>query len=212
MKQILVYSDSLSWGIIPGTRKRLDFEDRWPGFMENVLNEVDDRVRVIENCLNGRRTAWEDPVPLGRRGINGIQQVIEMHSPLDLVIVALGTNDFQSMHQLNAWHSAQGMRAIVNHIKTSPIEPGMPIPSILIVVPPVIESPKGPIAPKFEGGETKIAGLAEEYKKVSDELACHYFDCSSVTTTSVVDGIHLDKNQHHIVGAALSKIARRLLD
>ena len=54
--------------------------------------------------------------------------------------------------------------------------------------------------------------LAEEYKKVSDELACHYFDCSSVTTTSVVDGIHLDKNQHHIVGAALSKIARRLLD
>ncbi len=25
MHQILVYADSLSWGIIPGTRRRLDF-------------------------------------------------------------------------------------------------------------------------------------------------------------------------------------------
>ncbi|MDC1312098.1 SGNH/GDSL hydrolase family protein [Burkholderiales bacterium] len=211
MKQILVYSDSLTWGIIPGTRKRLDFDDRWTGFMENALNTVGDRVRVIENCLNGRRTAWEDPFLPGRRGINGIQQIIEMHSPLDLVIVALGTNDFQSMHQINAWQSAQGIRAIVNYIKTSPVEPGMPIPPVLIVVPPLIKTPKGPIAPKFEGGETKIVGLAQEYEKVSDELGCHYFDCSSVTTASLADGIHLDKNQHHIVGSAISKIAHKLL-
>ena len=30
MQQILVYGDSLSWGIIPSTRQRLDFTDRWP--------------------------------------------------------------------------------------------------------------------------------------------------------------------------------------
>ncbi len=212
MKQILVYSDSLTWGIIPGTRKRLNFDDRWTGFMENNLNETNDKVRVIENCLNGRRTAWEDPFLPGRRGIDGIQQVIEMHSPLDLVIVALGTNDFQSMHQLNAWHSAQGVRAIINQIQKSPVEPGMPIPPVLIVVPPLIENPKGPIAPKFKGGEDKIKGLAEEYEIVSTDLGCHYFDCSSVTTASLVDGIHLDKNQHHLVGAALSNIVRAVLD
>jgi len=39
MKQILVYSDSLTWGIIPLTRKRLSFDDRWPGVMENALNK-----------------------------------------------------------------------------------------------------------------------------------------------------------------------------
>jgi lysophospholipase L1-like esterase len=212
MKQILVYSDSLSWGIIPGTRKRLDFDDRWPGFMENRLNKTGDKVRIIENCLNGRRTAWEDPFLSGRRGTDGIQQIIEMYSPLDMVIVALGTNDFQSMHQLNAWHSAQGVRAIVNQIRKAPVEPGMPIPPILIVAPPLIETPKGPIAPKFEGGEHKIKGLAEEYEKVSIALDCHYFDFSSVTPASLVDGIHLDKDQHHLVGAALSEIVRTLLD
>lgn len=32
LQHILVYSDSLSWGIVPTTRKRLLFEQRWPFF------------------------------------------------------------------------------------------------------------------------------------------------------------------------------------
>jgi len=72
MKQILVYSDSLTWGIIPSTRRRLSFNDRWPGVLENKLNEGTHSVRVIENCLNGRRTVWEDPLKEGRNGLKGI--------------------------------------------------------------------------------------------------------------------------------------------
>jgi|GEM_PF-6715103 len=34
MKQILIYADSLSWGIIPNTRNRLAFDKRWPGVLE----------------------------------------------------------------------------------------------------------------------------------------------------------------------------------
>ena len=34
MHHILVYGDSLSWGIIPNTRRRLSFAERWPGVME----------------------------------------------------------------------------------------------------------------------------------------------------------------------------------
>ena len=37
MHQILVYADSLSWGIIPSTRNRFRFEQRWPGVMELEL-------------------------------------------------------------------------------------------------------------------------------------------------------------------------------
>lgn len=37
MQHVLVYSDSLSWGIIPTTRKRLPFDERWPGVLENTL-------------------------------------------------------------------------------------------------------------------------------------------------------------------------------
>jgi len=37
VRQILVYADSLSWGIIPATRERLPFAQRWPGVLEGAL-------------------------------------------------------------------------------------------------------------------------------------------------------------------------------
>src|SRR6266481_1691322 len=60
MHQVLVYSDSLSWGIVPTTRKRLPFDARWPGVMETALIERRLSVRVIEDCLNGCRSAGTD--------------------------------------------------------------------------------------------------------------------------------------------------------
>lgn len=210
-QHILVYGDSLSWGIIPNTRRRLPFDLRWPGVMETALSSAGARVRVIEDCLNGRRTVWEDPFKPGRNGQVGLAQRIEIHSPLALVILMLGTNDFQSMHQFDAWHSAQGLRALIATIRTAPIEPGMPIPEILVVAPPPIELPKGPIAPKFAGAEHKCVGLAEAFKQVCDEIGCQFFDAGSVVSSSRVDGVHLDAEQHATLGLALSRLVRELL-
>ena len=211
MQHILVYSDSLSWGIIPATRRRLLFEQRWPGVMEIALCTSGQKIRVIEDCLNGRRTAWEDPFKPGRNGLVGLAQRIEIHSPLALVILMLGTNDFQSMHQHNAWHSAQGVLALISAIRTAPIEPGMPVPPILVITPPAIQSPKGPIAPKFETGERKCHGLATAYREICEEAGCYFFDASNVITSSKVDGVHLDAEQHLVLGNELSKIVKPLL-
>jgi lysophospholipase L1-like esterase len=211
VQQILVYSDSLSWGIVPTTRKRLAFDQRWPGVMEIELIATGTKVRVIEDCLNGRRTAWDDPYKPGRNGLVGLAQRIEIHSPLSLVVLALGTNDFQSMHPHNAWHSSQGVAALVSAIRTAPVEPGMPIPPILVVCPPLLATPKGPIAPKFEGGEKKCVGLPAAFEKVCKELDCHYFDANTVTTASKVDGVHLDADQHAALGRALAPVVARIL-
>ncbi len=211
MQQILVYADSLSWGIIPTTRKRLAFEARWPGVMENKLNAQGKSVRVIEDCLNGRRTVWEDPFKPGRKGLVGLAQRIEIHSPLALVILMLGTNDFQSMHSCNAWHVAQGIATLVTEIRQAPIEPGMPVPPVLVVAPPSIQIPKGPLAPKFLGGEAKWVGLADAYREVTAELGCSFYDSSTVTSASRVDGIHLDADQHLLLGEAIADVVRPLL-
>jgi hypothetical protein len=98
LQQVLVYSDSLSSGIVPTTRKRLSSDARWPGVMEIVLAEQGHSVRVIEDRLNATRQA--------------------------------------------------------------PIEPGMPIPPILVVAPPPILNPRGPIAKRFIGAAGKAAGLS----------------------------------------------------
>jgi lysophospholipase L1-like esterase len=206
MRQILVYADSLSWGIVPNTRERLPFVARWPGVMEIALAQAGTPARVIEDCLNGRRTAFEDPYKPGRNGLEGLEQRIEIHSPLALVVLVLGTNDFQVMHAHDAWQSAQGIAALVRAIRRAPIEPGMPVPEILVVAPPAIQTPRGPIAPKFRGAETKCAGLAAAYEQVARELGCRFFDAGQVTSASRVDGVHLDADQHLALGQALARV------
>src|SRR5258708_136684 len=170
------------------------------------------RVRVIGDCLNGRRTVWDDPFKTGRNGRCRLAQRIEIYSPLSLVILMLGTNDFQFSHPSNdAWSAAQGIAALVNEIRQAPIEPGMPVPKILIVCPPKIRSPQGSIAPKFRGAEDRCVGLADAYMRMDSDLQCSFFDTETVTTASVVDGVHLDSDQHVKLGNALAEIVRRFL-
>jgi len=127
------------------------------------------------------------------------------------VILMLGTNDFQSMHPHNAWHSAQGVGALVKAIREAPIEPGMPIPQVLVIAPPPTQNPRGPLAAKFKDAETKCAGLADAFREVAMSSDCHFFDASTVTASSRVDGIHLDEDQHLILGRAVAEIVRPIL-
>lgn len=203
--QILVYGDSLSWGVIPNTRQRLPFARRWPGVLENALLEAGEQVRVIENCLNGRRTVWDDPFKDGRNGARGLAQVIEMHSPLSLVILMLGANDFQVTHFNNAWCSAQGTARLIDIIREAPIEPDMPIPQILVVAPPPFGEFEGMLAARFEGAEERAEGLAWELERVCEELDAAYFDAGEVIESSAEDGIHLDPREHLILGNALTE-------
>jgi len=211
MKQLLVYSDSLSWGIVPLTRSRLSFEQRWPGVLEIGLQEHGKNVRVIEDCLNGRRTIYDDPIKDGRNGLIGLQQRIEINSPLAMVLLMLGTNDFQANHNHNASHAAYGLKKLIESIRSAPIEPGMPIPEILVIAPPPIQSPKGEISHKFKDADIKSVGLAASYQNVSDMEGCYFFDAGKVTSSSKVDGVHLDADQHKILGLSLVNYLVNLL-
>lgn len=209
--RILVYGDSMSWGIVPMTRKRFPLETRWPGVMQASLHSEGLAVHVIEDCLNGRRTVWDDPFKAGRNGLVGLAQRMEVNSPLALVIIMLGANDFQSMHPHNAWHSAQGVGTLVKAVREAPVEPGMPIPPILVIAPPPTHNPQGPLAAKFKDAETKCAGLADAFREMTTALECHFFDASTVTSSSRVDGIHLDEDQHLALGRAAAGVVRTIL-
>lgn len=205
MQHVLLYSDSLSWGIIPGTRQRLPFAARWAGAMETALQAQGYAVRVVEDCLNGRTTTLDDPNRPGRNGLQGLAQRIETHSPLALVILMLGTNDFQAIFQHDAHDAAQGIAQLVVAIREAPVEPGMPVPPVLIVVPPAIRVPAGAMADKFAGAACKAAGLAQAYQEIATTLGCALFDANTVTPASRVDGIHLDADQHLALGRAMAQ-------
>lgn len=210
MFSILVYSDSLSWGIIPPTRKRLSEKFRWPCVMETILKKSKKNYRVIEDCLNGRRTVLDDPFKAGRNGIIGLAQTIESHSPLAIVIIMLGTNDFQSMHNFTAWHSAQGMAQIIKTIRAAEIEPGMPVPEIVVMAPPEIQKPMAAMSEKFNGAEIKSSGLASQLHTIAESHHCHFFDVETVTSASKMDGIHLDSDQQIKLGIAMADFINNL--
>ncbi|WP_197338966.1 SGNH/GDSL hydrolase family protein [Ralstonia solanacearum] len=211
MQQVLLYADSLSWGIVPGTRRRLPFAARWAGVMEHALLAQGHAVRLIEDCLNGRTTVLDDPVRPGRNGLHGLAQRIEAHSPLALVILMLGTNDFQAIFPHTAQDAAHGVAQLVRAIRQAPVEPGMPVPPVLIVVPPAIVAPAGAMADKFAGAPSRSGGLAQDYRAVAQTLGCHLFDANSVTPASRADGIHLDADQHARLGRAMAQVVGPLL-
>ena len=149
---------------------------------------------------------YEDPIKPGRNGLIGLAQRIEINSPLALVIIMLGTNDFQASHNHTAADAAKGMQALIHAIRNSPVEPGMQVPEILVIAPPPIREPKGDIAAKFQGGDKKCIGLAETYQALCQDEHCHFFDAATVTSSSKVDGVHFDADQHLAFGKAMTEL------
>lgn len=210
-KTLLVYGDSLSWGIVPGSRARHPVGVRWPTVLEGALQASGLDVHIIEDCLNGRRTVWDDPYKAGRNGLAGLAQRMEINAPLDGVLLMLGNNDFQAMHPNNAWLSAQGIATLVDAIRSAPIEPGMPVPPILIIAPPPLVEPTNPprnpandgVLGKFAGGHLKCVGLAEELAQVAALKGCAFFDAGTVISASPKDGVHLEAEAHLTLGQVL---------
>jgi hypothetical protein len=87
----------------------------------------------------------------------------------------------------------------------------MPVPAILLVAHPQLDNPRGHIGPKFAGGDIASRGLADAIRHVSEDTGCAFFDANSATTSSTVDGVHLDANQHETLGRALTPVAADLL-
>jgi lysophospholipase L1-like esterase len=212
MKQILVYGDSISWGMVPGTRERYAFDQRWPGVLESALHSAGLReIRIVENCLPGRKTIWDDPFRPGRNGASGLGEVIEMCSPLELVIIQLGTNDFQAPFGIKAWAAASGVGKLVETVRQAPVEPGMPRPRILVVAPPEIIQPKGGNEKKFEGAVERSKGFAAALAEMAATKSVHFFDLNPITGRSEIDGIHLGADQHDVVGKAAASVVRELI-
>jgi lysophospholipase L1-like esterase len=53
--------------------------------------------------------------------------------------------------------------------------------------------------------------MPEAYIEVASNLRCHYFDANTVTSSSKVDGVHLDADQHLTLGAAVADFVQPIL-
>lgn len=209
MKTVLVFGDSLTWGFIPGTRSRYPRDIRWPRVLEAGLGgEVD----VVDNGLNARSTVHDNPFRDHRNGLKTLPVLLEAHAPLDLVILALGSNDFHSNYGMSPSNVARGMRRLVQTVKAHMCEPGMPVPEILVVSPPRIVPTNNPYYKGIFGNTHAIFHeLSPLYRQLAEEEGAHFFDAATVASGGPIDGIHLTAEDTVAIGTALVDPVKSIL-
>ena len=190
MKTVLCYGDSLTWGYNAETLDRHAHGDRWPSVLAKALGPD---VTVIAEGLNGRTTAYDDPI--------------------DLVILFLGANDMKPVICGTAFGAVQGMERLVELVRRHAWSFGdAEGPEVLIVSPPPLcETANTAFAAMFAGGVEQSAMLATLYADLADETGCGFFDAGSVAETTPLDGVHLDAKNTRAIGKGLEPIVRMML-
>ncbi|EJF90723.1 SGNH/GDSL hydrolase family protein [Bartonella tamiae] len=209
-KTILAYGDSLTWGVNPLGPSRHESVNRWPVVLQTHLSE---KVTIIAEGLRGRTTVFNDySVGEDRQGARILPTLLATHQPVDLVIILLGTNDLKSYLGGSAASAAQGMRRLIEIVRTYPYLNPTPLPEIIIVSPPhLVETADQNTNQRFINGISESKKLAMFYSDLCDELECSFFDAASVAYASSVDGIHLDETNSKAIGKGLAPIVRMVL-
>ena len=211
-KTILCYGDSNTYGYIP-TGGRYDAQTRWPRRMAALLGDACD---VVEEGFNGRTCVMDDPTEGGfKSGLAHLPPILMSHTPLDVVLLMLGTNDTKRRFGLSAMTIGQGMTQLVRTARQYAFaEDGRPS-RIVIVSPPLIG--ENLMQTRFaEGfGEQAIEvsrGLAREYRRVSKLMRCDYFDAAPFAEVSPLDAVHMTARGHLQLAEALAEKLRAVLE
>jgi lysophospholipase L1-like esterase len=205
---VLCYGDSNTYGRDAITKGRLQRDVRWPGVLQNTLGSD---YFVIEEGLNGRTTVWDDPVRghAKRNGSKYLLPCLESHSPLDLVIIMLGTNDCKARYAVTAYDIGQSIGYLVEIVNNSHSGRENASPEILITVPPPLEE-LTEYADTFTGGVQKSRELSQHYRITAQQFGCHFFDSGSVIHLSKIDGLHIDPEEHAVFGKSIAEKVRKI--
>jgi lysophospholipase L1-like esterase len=210
MKTVLCYGDSLTWGYNAVGPGRHPLEDRWPSVLQAALGEG---VQVIAEGLNGRTTAFDDNVAgEDRNGARTLPTLLGTHSPIDVVVIMLGSNDMKPWIHGNPLAAKQGMGRLVNIVRGHAYPLDAEAPEILLVSPPpVSRTDNAEFSGMFAGGDAASRELAGMYAALADEVGCGFFDAGSVAETTPLDGVHLDAENTRRIGEALAPVVRVML-
>lgn len=92
MKKILIYGDSNTWGDNFITGIRLEDNKQWPNILQKRLGS---NYKIIQEGLPGRVAGNCELVKTYKNGKSTFISTFRTCSPVDIVIIALGTNDLQ---------------------------------------------------------------------------------------------------------------------
>jgi lysophospholipase L1-like esterase len=209
MKTILCYGDSNTWGIDYTTGGRVPFADRWPNVLQQKLGS---EYHVIEEGLNGRTTACDDPFdeyPEAKNGKKSLIPCLRSHYPLDMLIILLGTNDLKVQFFTTVDQIAGNIGELVLMARKELKIRQNRIPEILIVAPVLLGDTieTSPFRAAFGGRKALApsAALSDKLRQKAESLSCHFIDAGKIVHPNTVDAVHLSKEGHHTLGQILAE-------
>lgn len=210
MRTILCYGDSNTYGTAPMQHleddRRFGHGERWVSVMREALGA---EWWVVEEGLPGRTTVLDDPIEgIHKNGLTYLTACLESHRPVDIVTIALGTNDLKARFGMPPSDIAAGAGILVETVGKALAAFGQNAKVLLVAPPPILEI--GCLADMFAGGAAKSQAFALHYKAMAAKLGVGFLDAGSVITSSKIDGIHFDRPEHRKLGEAVAAAVKAL--
>jgi lysophospholipase L1-like esterase len=210
-KTILCFGDSNTWGYNPVNGERFGRDVRWPGRLAGLLGSG---YYVAEEGLNGRTTAFDDPIEPFRNGRKALDVCLLTHNPIDLFVVMLGTNDTKPFHYLTPFMIAKGLESLVMEAGRAQYGRAGQPPRILVISPIAVDAVGfDDMMPNYfdETSAEKASGLCARFSQVAQQYGCGFLDASQYAGPST-DGIHLGPEGHAALAAAVAEAVLSMLD
>lgn len=202
MQRILIYGDSNTWGYIPGsldfktfTYERYPADIRWTGILQKRLGN---NCHIIDEGLPGRTIATTDPGMPWVNGMDYFYPCFLSHSPLDLVVIMLGTNDLKHAYNLTPQQIKDHLRKMCGLISNNSAGPSNVKPAILIVAPLLVHTEKlsDNMHPFYAGKDAYSKELVHCFAELAEEENYSFCDASKIELANTSDGLHLDLTSH----------------
>lgn len=194
MINILCFGDSNTYGriLLTKTGERFERNQRWPGILEEMLGQG---YHIIEEGLGGRISVISDQVEGIMSGLEYITPCLLSHSPLDLVILQLGTNDMKARYSLTPTDICLGVERVISTIFNTK---GLGEVKVLALVPLYINDVNHfKFHEMFQNADIKSRKLSPLFFDMEKRYKNLWvLDPSSSVSPSDKDGIHLDLAGH----------------
>ena len=185
MNRVLFYGDSNVFGFDPRgmTGGRYPAAERWTQLLSKKLYG---EWKVFDDGMNGRI------IPDNPYSFLAMDKAVLEHSPLDLFVVMLGTNDLLGMANPDADVVAGRMRDLIERqMRRQEFIDNRT--AILIVSPMTIRPNMDDFLTECEGQRRR---LATQIDMIAQEFGCFYTDAGSWDLDMAFDGIHLSEEGH----------------
>lgn len=209
-KRIMCFGDSNTWGAVPGDSTRYGEDVRWTGVLQR---ELGDGYTVIEEGCNGRTSVHDDVVEGRLSGVKYFAPCCDSQSPLDLIIIMLGTNDLKARFAVNPRTIAFGFNRYLDALAITPMDGQKP--QVLLVSPILIDASyqDHPLFHDMFGEDAveRSEQLAAAYKEVADANGWEFLNAAEYGKASVKDGVHMEAEYHEKLGKAFAGKVKQIL-